>query len=344
MNLLKIAATCTLALLFSFAAFAERTTVSEYVERYKDLAISEMYRVGIPASIKLGQGILESDSGNSDLCKNSNNHFGIKCKEEWTGPTYAHKDDDYIDGKLVKSCFRAYSSSYDSYIDHSNFLKNRDRYQILFYFHHTDYQQWAHGLKAAGYATAVGYAEKLIGIIERYNLHQYDFYPDYNRDLAMATHFTFTEGEALKVFGQKPKPTEVPVIEVGLPVTIIPVATPPKPTLFPAFDKPYFEINKSVAVTYQGSLALIAAQNDKRPKQILRYNEVKSEKELLENQYLFLIKKQKTHPAATHTVQIGETMYVIAQRYGIQLKQLYKLNKMKKGTEPMIGAVIILGK
>ena len=128
-------------------ANAQRITPQEYINTYKDLAIAEMKRTGIPASITLAQGILESESGNSDLVMRSNNHFGIKCKSYWTGETVRHDDDEKAE------CFRKYATAYDSYIDHSDFLKTSKRYEALFSLEATDYKGWARGLKAAGYAT-----------------------------------------------------------------------------------------------------------------------------------------------------------------------------------------------
>lgn len=149
----------------------------EYVEQYKDLAIAEMYRTGIPASIILAQGLHESNYGQSRLATEANNHFGIKCKSYWVGNTFYHKDDDYNKkGKLIDSCFRSYNSSLESYVDHSNFLKSTKHYKSLFNYHMTDYKNWAHGLKKCGYATDPNYASKLITKIEKYSLNQYDFW------------------------------------------------------------------------------------------------------------------------------------------------------------------------
>jgi len=150
---------------------------SNYIDTYKDLAIVEMYRSGIPASITLAQALHESQTGNSDLAINANNHFGIKCKSYWTGLTYKHKDDDYDDeGNLITSCFRSYESVLDSYIDHTNFLTQSAHYSELFDYDKTDYFMWAHGLKKCGYATDPKYAQKLIAKIEKYQLHIYDSY------------------------------------------------------------------------------------------------------------------------------------------------------------------------
>jgi len=150
-----------------------------YINAYKDIAISEMQRTGIPASIKLAQGLLESDWGRSDLAMKANNHFGIKCASDWNGQTYyKHDDDRNAEGDLIKSCFRAYDDPYQSYIAHSEFLK-RNRYASLFQLDPTDYHNWAHGLREKGYATDKKYPTKLIMIIEKYNLgskYKYCYY------------------------------------------------------------------------------------------------------------------------------------------------------------------------
>ncbi len=161
-----------LLLLFQTALLANH--VDEYISQYQQIAIREMQRSGIPASITLGQGIIESAWGGGELARNSNNHFGIKCKKYWQGPTYYIEDDDYENGELVKSCFRAYDNPEDSYIDHTNFLIENERYRQLFGYDPTDYHNWAKGLKACGYATDPHYAEKLINTIEKYGLQQFD--------------------------------------------------------------------------------------------------------------------------------------------------------------------------
>lgn len=147
----------------------------EYIEQYKDLAVLEMHRSGIPASIILAQGLHESNNGLSSLATVANNHFGIKCKNYWIGKTYYHKDDDFKNGKLVESCFRAYESALQSYVDHSNFLMTNKLYESLFEYDHADYESWAHGLKRCGYATDSKYAQKLINKIDDYQLYVYDF-------------------------------------------------------------------------------------------------------------------------------------------------------------------------
>lgn len=145
-----------------------KNTVEDYINLYSGAAMQSMRTYGIPASIKLAQGILESGSGNGTLCRTANNHFGIKCKEEWTGETVSHTDD------APNECFRKYTTAIESYNDHSEFLANRVYYKNLFTLDKKDYTAWAKGLKKAGYATDPRYPQKLISIIERYKLYEYD--------------------------------------------------------------------------------------------------------------------------------------------------------------------------
>jgi flagellum-specific peptidoglycan hydrolase FlgJ len=150
---------------------------NKYIENFHELAVIEMHRSGIPASIILAQGLHESNNGTSDLATIANNHFGIKCKSYWQGDTYYHKDDDYDNyGKLKDSCFRKYGSSLESFVDHSNFLMNTSHYQVLFKNEKYDYQSWAKGLKICGYATDPNYSNKLIKLVEKYKLSQYDYW------------------------------------------------------------------------------------------------------------------------------------------------------------------------
>jgi flagellum-specific peptidoglycan hydrolase FlgJ len=162
-----------IAVIFTFF-LSDKFAEQNYIDHYSSLAISEMNRSGIPASIILAQGILESNNGKSRLARSSNNHFGIKCKSYWTGGKYYHYDDDFDrNGKPIKSCFRSYDSVKDSYVDHSNFLLQSDRYSGLFLLKN-NYKKWSHGLKSSGYATDPSYAEKLIKVIERNKLYEFD--------------------------------------------------------------------------------------------------------------------------------------------------------------------------
>ena len=162
--------------LFANPGFVDDELRRSYIATYQDIAVREMHRSGIPASITLAQGILESQWGQGHLATGSQNHFGIKCKTEWTGKRYQHKDDDYENGRLVESCFRAYDFPEDSYIDHTNFLVGNPRYAMLFQLDAHDYGAWARGLRQCGYATDRAYAAKLIRIIEENDLARFDRY------------------------------------------------------------------------------------------------------------------------------------------------------------------------
>lgn len=164
-------------LLVNIFIFSTKTSAQEarqnYIDQFSGIAMLEMDRSGVPASIILAQGIVESNSGRSQLSLDSKNHFGIKCKD-WAGRKVYYEDDDFVNGKLIKSCFRAYDNVLDSYADHSDFLLKGKRYRWLFDLERTDYKGWAKGLKKSGYATNPNYANMLISIIEKYNLYIYD--------------------------------------------------------------------------------------------------------------------------------------------------------------------------
>ena len=154
--------------IFSLQAQTRNKQYEEYIKKYRDIAVEEMKKYHIPASITLAQGLLESGAGQSTLARKSNNHFGIKCGSDWKGKSVRHDDDER------NECFRAYKHPKQSYEDHSKFLVSRPRYASLFKLKMTDYKGWARGLKKAGYATNPRYAEQLIGIIELYDLDKYD--------------------------------------------------------------------------------------------------------------------------------------------------------------------------
>lgn len=175
-KLLKTVPCLLLIMLYLYCDLSANDLTWQYIEQYKTIAIKEMQRVGIPASIKMAQAIVESNSGTSTLAQQSNNHFGIKCGNNWSGPQVYREDDDYENGLLIKSCFRAFNDPVESFMEHSDFLANPNslRYQPLFQLDVYDYQAWAVGLKRAGYATDPSYAEKLINIIEKYRLYELD--------------------------------------------------------------------------------------------------------------------------------------------------------------------------
>jgi flagellum-specific peptidoglycan hydrolase FlgJ len=168
-------------LLFMLITMSPKETlkphVVSYIDVYKFVAIDEMVRSGIPASIILAQAIVESNAGVSNLARQSNNHFGIKCKDYWTGSAHMHPDDDRdAKGNLIPSCFRKYDSVKASYADHSDFLLHTPHYQPLFVYDKIDYEQWAKGLELCGYASDPDYADKLIRTIKLYQLHDLDYY------------------------------------------------------------------------------------------------------------------------------------------------------------------------
>jgi len=208
-NLSQILVFLVLSLILSLQVQAQppAPNASEaYIDRYKDIAVSEMLRTGIPASIKLAQGLVESGAGKSTLSREANNHFGIKCNGGWEGPTYYRKDDDYKNGKLIKSCFRKFSSPTESYMAHSAFLTEQKRYGSLFSLARQDYYGWAKGLKKAGYATDPKYANKLIDIIEKYQLFHYD---DLETDMIVVNQKPSTSENSTARKTKAPPPAEV---------------------------------------------------------------------------------------------------------------------------------------
>ena len=261
-----------------------------YINQYKDLAIEQMLRYRIPASIKLAQGLFESRAGQSDLARQGNNHFGIKC-HNWTGPTQYHDDD------ARGECFRVYQDAKQSYEDHSLFLARQSRYSRLFNLSPTDYKGWAHGLKACGYATNPQYASKLIQIIELYKLNDYDKAKSYDR--FMATH----------------SGTDKPINAEG--------------TLHPIH---IFNENYYLYAREGDTFKSIGREVNISWRKLAKYNEMDKKTILHKGDIVYLKKKRKKAPKQykkrPHTVMPGESMYTISQKYGIRLKNLYKMNHL----------------
>lgn len=328
-------------------------SLNNYINKYKDIAIGEMERTGIPASIKLGQGIMESVHGNSKLARNSNNHFGIKCKKEWTGKKYHHKDDDRNKkGKLIKSCFRVYPSVYDSYLDHSNFLTSRERYAELFTYSSTDYVNWANGLKSAGYATAKHYATKLIEIIEKNNLQQYDYTRSKvavfkKDDWKLVKPKSYTRYERINL-------KNATIIEQRRPLMMPNLENQPSSDImdliygvshFQEQNQTEFIINglKTVALADGQSIESIAKRYKLKTKKLLKYNDLVSNQPLLRGQYIFLETKKKTNvTTAYHKALKGETLYILSQKYGIQLSRLQSYNPKLTNPVLMAGTLVKL--
>ncbi len=336
----------TVCTLWQFNPFASSLS-EKYINRFHHIATSEMKRTGIPASIKLAQGLLESDWGRSNLANTANNHFGIKCGSSWSGETFFKEDDDYVNGKLVASCFRAYANAEESYIAHSDFLKKprkSKRYDFLFDLDPIDYKAWARGLQKAGYATDPAYPLKLINIIEKYHLHQFDLIEEENT-LLITQETTVPPSQndnretVASVHIDNAEEAIVESIEDGLE----------------HFEAPKEFINKVPMVRAQeGETALSIARRYKTSvNDLLVFNEKLNPEETLQNgEIIFLDNKKRKygHTGDYHVVKEGETMYSISQNYGIKLANLYAKNRMPKGSEPYVdeklhlGSVVKIGK
>ncbi len=293
-----------LPLLATLCVKAQKSAdILDYINTYKEMAIQEMVRTGVPASIKLAQGIHETMAGRSPLVLKSNNHFGIKCKETWKGKKVYHDDD------ARGECFRSYSSPSDSYLDHSNFLKNSSRYASLFELDPTDYKAWAYGLKKAGYATNIKYSQLLIKLIEDYNLQQY----------------------SLIALGKLPKQDMIlasnkPEIGEPLSVEIVPaVVVESKPVMTaPATELVYpegeFKINETRVIYAKSGTSLLAVAKlyDISLRRLLDFNDMEKEDVITDDQLLYLQRKRKTGASEVHMVQEGETLYDICQAEGIR--------------------------
>ena len=288
-------------LLTSVSLFAQirwNSQYQTYIDQYKDLAIAEMLKHNIPASITLAQGLLESGAGTSDLARKSNNHFGIKC-HDWIGATTSYTDD------RPNECFRVYRDVYESYEDHSKFLTEQPRYRNLFKLKRTDYKGWARGLKKCGYATNPAYAKQLINIIELYKLHQYDKAKKYDKFMV--------ERSSVK--------------DVAAGVDLHPIHIYNKNYYLKARQGDTFEtIGREVGISY---------------KKIAKYNERDKNDRLVPGEIIYLKKKQKkaekVYKNRPHVVKAGESMYSIAQYYGIRLESLYKMNDLNPDYSIKVG-------
>ena len=308
-----------------------------YVNTYKALAMAEMQRSGIPAAIILAQGIHESEAGNSELCKKSNNHFGIKCKDDWKGEVVYHDDDSRGE------CFRSYATAEDSYRDHSEFLRRSSRYAFLFSLDPSDYEGWAYGLRKAGYATNIRYSQILIKIVKDYNLEQYTL-------IAMG----------------KMKPSEEVVLEIGRAPNSEgrrrsdgdgagtggtgsdgqrqgagDGATVRSDVSYPQGE---FVINKARVVFVQAGVSLlsIANQFELPLGRLLDFNDMKEEDVLIKDQLVFLQRKRRTGSVEFHIVREGENVYDICQAEGIRYQDLLEMNQLTPGARPVAGEKIYL--
>ncbi len=295
-----------------------------YINRYKDLAVSEMKRTGIPASITLAQGMIESDFGRSRLATEANNHFGIKCHNDWTGPTIRHNDD------RRNECFRKYRKPEESFYDHSDFLKSGSRYSFLFDLDPADYKAWARGLKRAGYATNPDYANMLIRKIEENSLWYYD---SDSKTPAVAQNNTGA---------YRGSPVVRDTDKTGISV----LENDKETALFSAHTPRILEKNRIQYIIVRDGDTREKLENDFQllKWELSRYNELDNDFTLYPGQILYLQpKRDKAEPGKEiHTTAEGETMYSISQLYGIKLKSLYEMNRMTEGTEPEPGKKIWL--
>jgi LysM repeat protein len=285
-----------------------------------------MQRTGVPASITLAQGIHESGAGAGQLVLESNNHFGIKCKSNWTGESVKHDDD------AKGECFRKYPSAEDSYKDHSDFLRNSQRYASLFTLDPVDYEGWANGLKKAGYATNPKYPQALIKIIEDYHLQDYTL---------MALGKMPADGEATE---KKSDKTSAETTSVIASANAEPVETTEKLTRQPAYPDGKFKINetKVVYVKKGASFMAIAKQYDIDLSRIFEFNEIPQSDEANKDQLIYLQRKRKTGNKKFHIILSGETLHDIAQQEAIRLESLLELNWLKEDMQPAIGEQLSL--
>jgi len=288
--------------------------VKNYIAQYKDIAIEEMLRTGVPAAITLAQGIHETSAGQSDLVKKSNNHFGIKCKADWAGASVSHDDD------ARGECFRKYDDPLGSYRDHSDFLKNRSHYAFLFKLDPTDYEAWCYGLKKAGYATNPKYAQVLIKLIRDYSLQDYT---------QIALERKPSSDNVVLVSNSNQSVADV--VELGV---------------IPAVNYPagIFKINEtSVLWISKGTSYLkIAEENDISLARLFDFNDMKGLDIALTNQLIFLQRKRKKGATEFHTVIPGETLHDIAQKEGIRIESLLNYNLLQPEMQPKPGEKLYL--
>jgi hypothetical protein len=302
---------------------ADEPSAAAYIEKYKDLAVSEMIRTGIPASITLAQGMIESDFGRSSLARQGNNHFGIKCHDDWTGPTIRHHDD------RRNECFRKYARPEDSFYDHSDFLTSGSRYTSLFEIPSDDYKGWARGLKKAGYATNPDYANMLIRKIEENNLHYFDGGYTVVKQAIKQPEVVLRNDNLTRPDSLAPKqfiPSEEMTV-IALPQRIL-------------------ENNRiQYVIVKDGETREMIEKEFKLLRwELPRYNELEEDFIPVTGQLLYLQPKRDKAEPGKETYQFvdGDTMYSVSQKYGLKLQKLYELNRMTKGEEPVPGTKLWL--
>ncbi|MEO7530982.1 MAG: glucosaminidase domain-containing protein [Sediminibacterium sp.] len=347
-------------LFIALAAHAQKERGEAYINAYKELAMTEMLRTGVPASITLAQGILESQFGESDLVKGSNNHFGIKCKTEWTGPKMYHDDDE------KGECFRVYTTAAESYKDHSDFLKMRPNYAFLFKLDPTDFDGWAKGLKKAGYATSPVYPQKLLKVINDYNLQQYSLeaLARLNNPSSVIETIASTTAVVVNSANTISKEETTKQTETGLNQLVEKTAVPEQPvkeelvitnslSTTPEINKlkkqvPYpagiFTINhaKVIYVAEGTSLLSLANQYDIPLSKLIEFNDLAEMDVLDTDRLIFIERKPKKTTTDFHLVVAGETLHDICQQEGIRLDSLLEYNHLVKNAMLTTGNKIYL--
>lgn len=291
---------------WSFTIWAQNNTVREaYIEKYKVTAVKKMLEHGIPASITLAQGILESGAGQSDLAKKANNHFGIKCHKDWDGDTYIMDDDK------KNECFRKYNNAAESFEDHSLFLTTRGRYAFLFEYKVTDYRKWAHGLKKAGYATNPQYAHLLIKVIEENNLYQYDKIKD-------ISELGVEEDEPKELIAKEES-------NIGVPNSDF------KPVSVSETQRLIYENEgvKYILAIKGDSFEKIAHEFGVYTWQIRKYNDANNKTHIRSGDLIYIEKKNRKAKVKYHIVQRNESLRSISQKYAVRLKNIKKMNDIK---------------
>ena len=308
----------TSALFLFIAANAQKITAEEYIRLHKDFAIREMKRMGVPAAITLAQGLLETENGNSDLVRKSNNHFGIKCKTSWTAGGVSHDDD------TQGECFRTYKNFEESYRDHSNYLRGNERYGFLFKLDPSDYQGWAHGLKNAGYATNPHYPDILIKHIETYNLQQYT--SEGYSAVPVFNSGKYKDDPEDKAFNDliKSKEYNNPINYAAYNQTLI------------------INGSKAMYASKGKSLLAIATENKINLAKLLEYNDLEKDGLLVQEQYIFFEKKSKQGDKDFYIVQKNENLYDVAQKNGSRLQSLYEYNNLTGSESIFAGSKLIL--
>lgn len=324
MNFYMRAAIFTAAIFLSASgAYSQKMSREEYIEKYKSLAIEDQEVYGIPASIKLAQAMLESDNGNSRLARAGNNHFGIKCKSDWTGQTIKHDDD------APQECFRKYATVEESFRDHAEFLDKSPRYQFLFDLEPTDYKGWAYGLSKAGYATNPKYPELLIKIIEDnqlYLLDQGKQLPD-NK-----------VAEPVDTPPAEPASAEPGTGKVDIDNYVVAIYN------HEGYDIYLNNGSKFIIAKEDNSIGRIAAVFSIKERKLRKYNDMQLGDNVKAGDMVYINPKNKRsdNGRVLHTVEQGQTMRDISQIYGIKLKKLQSLNRYFATGEPTQGQQIRL--